>query len=88
MILATQRGRKESHTTLIKAVFAASRFASGCHVKSEEELSTCLVKIHWKSDLERRAEEGVSILNSHYFTVTFEQVVTKNAGEFKLQLEI
>lgn len=39
-----------------------------------------MVKIHWKGDLGRRTEEGVRILSSLNWTLTFEQVVTKNAG--------
>ena len=52
VISATQGGRQERHTSLIKAVFSTSGFTSGCHVKSEEELCTCLVEVHGKGNLE------------------------------------
>lgn len=51
VLSATQRGRQEGYTALIKAVLSASGFTSGCHVQSEEELSACLVEVHREGNL-------------------------------------
>lgn len=59
VISATQGGRQERHTSLIKAMFSSSGFASGCHVNSEEELGTRLVEVHRKSNLESRRKTHV-----------------------------
>lgn len=59
MLSATQGGRQERHTSLIKAVFLASGFTSGCHVNSEEELGAWLVEVHRKSNLQWRRKTNV-----------------------------
>lgn len=59
VISATQGGRQERHTSLIKAVFSASGFTSGCHVNSEEELGAWLVEVHRKGDLQWRRKSSM-----------------------------